>query len=26
MYVCNMRQCFGVDTSYEFWLRLTTLA
>jgi hypothetical protein len=26
MYVCIMRQCFGVDTSYESWLGLTTLA
>jgi hypothetical protein len=23
MYVCIMRQCFGVGTSYGSWLRLT---
>jgi hypothetical protein len=23
MYVCIMRQCFGVGTSYGFWLALT---
>jgi hypothetical protein len=26
MYVCIMRQCFGVGTSYGSWLGLTTLA
>jgi hypothetical protein len=26
MYVCIMRQCFGVGTSYGCWLGLTTLA
>jgi hypothetical protein len=26
MYVCIMRQCFGVGTSYGSWLVLTNLA
>jgi hypothetical protein len=26
MYMCIMRQCFGVGTSYGSWLGLTTIA